>query len=233
MRPLVMLLLGYLFMVIWAPAAGAQRDAASSPRRPAKGQICEAPSDTVSLSQLRVSSVSRLQEAADRHAGTSGTSLLAVFDSQGSIQSLYVLGGPQPLDAPDHLKAELSHAIVIHPVEPGPRAAQLRWHTDSRRLEVMRSPWCWPKPIHSRRVAQPDRVLHQRVRSGTSATALLRVSVGTDGQVSNTEVLRSSGDPTVDEALVKIPRETRFHPALMQGIPVGFVFITPVAFDSL
>ena len=59
-------------------------------------------------------------------------------------------------------------------------------------------------------------------RAGEEGTVTLRAFVGTDGRLSQVEVVKSSGFPKLDEAALReVPRTWRFAPGTEDGKPVA------------
>lgn len=76
-----------------------------------------------------------------------------------------------------------------------------------------------PSAIASTHTQPPYPVLARRI--GKQGTVLLNITIGTNGDVQNVSVAKSSGDDSLDEAAVAWVREHwRYRPATQNGQPV-------------
>jgi TonB family protein len=64
---------------------------------------------------------------------------------------------------------------------------------------------------------------------GVSGTALIWVLVDRDGSVLTTKVNKTSGQPEIDEAAMRVAKEMKFKPALNNGDPVAVWIQMPIA----
>lgn len=69
----------------------------------------------------------------------------------------------------------------------------------------------------------PVRVIRQAplgVDDHATGTASVQVDVGPDGQVTDVQLIKSSGDPNVDAAALAAARSSTYAPATLNGLPV-------------
>lgn len=78
-----------------------------------------------------------------------------------------------------------------------------------------------PKPI-----SLPSSVLNQK----WEGEVVLAVAVQIDGTISETMVMKSSGDETLDQWATELVQSWRFHPAMKQGKPVYECIQIPILF---
>jgi protein TonB len=70
------------------------------------------------------------------------------------------------------------------------------------------------------------------IRLGQEGTVQLKLSIGTDGAVTNATVESSSGSPNLDQAAIDwIKAHWRFHPAVEHGAPVAWTSEAAVVFN--
>ena len=67
-------------------------------------------------------------------------------------------------------------------------------------------------------------------REGEEGTCLVKITVGTDGRVSDASVLRSTGHPRLDKACLQVAHAYRFHPATVNHRPVVSTASLPIQF---
>ncbi len=133
----------------------------------------------------------------------------------------------QPVRAPQRLTS-IDTAAPIRPV-PGPSTAVQP--TMPARIEAI-----LPAPstqldrgVGYERVRQPQYPIEAR-RLGIEGETLLRVLVGSDGQVLEIGIARSSGDRHLDRAALSAVRSWRFQPAIESGRPVTAWVQVPITF---
>lgn len=71
----------------------------------------------------------------------------------------------------------------------------------------------------------------QAYRKGIEGRVVCQFVVAIDGKISNVEVVRSSGDKSLDREAVRVIRSMpKWKPAMYQGKPVNVIYNLPVSF---
>ncbi len=71
----------------------------------------------------------------------------------------------------------------------------------------------------------------QAYRKGIEGRVVCQFVVAIDGKISNVEVVRSSGDKSLDREAVRVIRSMpKWKPAMYQGKPVSVKYTVPVNF---
>ncbi len=70
------------------------------------------------------------------------------------------------------------------------------------------------------------------VRLGEFGVVLLRVTVGTNGFVSQAEVAKSSGFARLDNAALQGARKVKFRPATRDGSPIDWTYLWPIKYSE-
>ena len=107
----------------------------------------------------------------------------------------------------------------------------------TRPIEMATMASAVPIPLGTQRETHPDFSMNpppiyplEADRNGWQGDVLLRVTVASDGQVSQVELVRSSGYAILDKAAVDAVKRWRAIPAKMGGEPVSVVRLLPVRF---
>jgi TonB family protein len=223
-------------VLLAALPADAQRDArCTTTRIPAQFRTAEmAPSKRTALSAVRDSLESDV-EAAARQAGIQqprGIVVMAIQDRATGRAEIHLHpSNVRESFVRDALAARASLLATLPPNE----------NTLYFRLEPVTLPEadsvvveCLP------RLANPEwfgRELQRIVQGesesgGTPRTAHLRLLVTYEGEVAYVDVLRGSGRPGLDRAVVQAARRLRYEPASVQGVPVDIWVEQPVALPA-
>ena len=135
---------------------------------------------------------------------------------------------PPRAPAPPRLAvaAPARDAAAARPAPPSGPAAPSEPNGGSRAAGAV-SP---PGPLDGVRNPEPEYPLINRER-GDQGTVVVRLQVSETGQVTEVEIVRTSGHPGLDEAARKAARRWRYRPALRDGVPIPGNIRTAVHFN--
>ena len=158
---------------------------------------------------------------------------------------------PRPTEAPPRVEstpppappAPAASAPVVALAPPGPTSEVMPATVPARTASQPSSgpaPRMTAKPLPQdgpTRIARPQGGYQVRPsyppsarRLGIQGTALLRVYVAADGQVTEVLVDQSAGHPDLDRAAVEAVRRWRFEPGRRSEEPIGMWVLLPVQF---
>ncbi|MGD8322468.1 MAG: TonB family protein [Gemmatimonadota bacterium] len=186
--------------------------------------------DTASLEEV-ADSASLRRDITDVWTPVTGRVVASlVYDSLGSLDTAHVWSS-SPSDV---VRRRLEKMLMAHAHAAGSAGQRVYLFVGDeggpklRRVPGLRT--CLPRMLHTERLARSLRAEARSLGVSYMTRVDVLVFVRGDGRVGEVRVDKTSGNPAVDEAALRVLRDAAFAPGAIEGIPVALWTSFPVTF---